>query len=189
MHTPIKVAIQGDRASFHEIAAYQYYDVPVALVYCQSFEEVFSLVLNSIVDRAFVAVSNSSHGPIEHVHALMSDCDLTVEGEYLLPIHQHLIGTVESDLTDVKSVLSHPIALSQCSAFIENQLSEASVQSYYDTSAAIRYVKQQNDRSIVAIGSEEAATLYGLKILQRSIQNDPKNATLFWSLFQPGSQS
>lgn len=189
MRTPIKVAIQGDRASFHEIAARQYYGKSVELIYCQSFERVFDLLAKNDVDKAFFAVSNSSHGPIEQVHSLMSGCDLTVEGEYLLLIHQYLIGTVDSQLKDVKTVLSHPIALSQCSVYIKNQLAQASVRDYYDTSAAIRYVKQRGDRSIVAIGSEEAATLYGLKILQRSIQNDPNNTTLFKSLVNPTSHS
>jgi len=185
MQNPIKVAIQGEKASFHEIAAHQYYTAPIELLYCQSFEEVFEQSLNKTVDRAFVAVANSSHGKITNVHALMGANNLVIEGEHLLPIHQHLIGTPGSQLKDIKTILSHPIALSQCHIFIKNQFGEALVRDYYDTSAAVHYIQQRNDSSIAAIGSEAAARLYGLKILRRSIQNDPNNATLFTSLMLP----
>lgn len=180
--TPITVAIQGDRASFHEIAAHRYYKTPIQLIYCQTFEEAFEKLLSGTADKAFVAVANSNHGDIDEVKQLMITNNVVPDGEYLLPIQQHLIGLDNTDLEKITTVISHPIALSQCSLYVKNQLSKAIVLDYYDTSAAIDYVKEKGDPSIAAIGSESAAELYGLKILRRSIQNDPNNATLFKSM-------
>lgn len=183
MHQPrIKVAIQGEKASFHEIAAHQYYTAPIELVYCDSFQDVFAALKNNTVDKALVAVSNSAHGEIKEVTSLIVRGNFVCEGEYLLFIQQHLIGLPEARPEDITRVVSHPIALSQCNQYLKNQLSRAALVDHYDTSAAVAYVKQQDDRSVAAIGSDAAAKLYGLKILQRSIQDDPRNATLFKSL-------
>jgi prephenate dehydratase len=181
MQDIIKVAIQGDKASFHEIAAYEYFNHPIQLVYCRSFKDVFMLLSEGSVDRAFVAVSNSNYGEIDEVKWLIGASRVLVEGEYLLPIQQHVIGIAGSDLYEVETVVSHPIALSQSSVYVDEHFRNASIVNYHDTAASVRYVKDQANTTIVAIGSEAAAELYGLTILQRSIQNDPNNATLFKS--------
>lgn len=181
MKSPIKVAIQGDRASFHEIAAHKYYRSPIQFVYCQSFAQVFDALQNHLVDRAFVAVSNSQLGEIREVQQLLAVHSVEVKGEYLLPIQQHLLGLPGSRLENMHTILSHRVALSQCSDFI-NDHQDALVQEYYDTAGAAKFVKEQDDPGIMAIGSEAAAKLYSLEIIVPSIHNDPDNATLFKSL-------
>ncbi|MDN5275083.1 MAG: putative Prephenate dehydratase [Candidatus Saccharibacteria bacterium] len=178
----ITVAIQGDRASFHEIAAMRYYKQPVTLVYCQSFEETFSKLASGEVDKIFVAVSNSNHGEIHEVKMLLDNNDLTTEGEYLLPIEQHIIGLPLTDLSKVRKIISHPVALSQCSEYLAKRFADVELENYHDTSAAVALVKQQSDSSLVAVGSERAADIHGLVILCRAIQDDLNNATLFKSL-------
>jgi prephenate dehydratase len=178
----IKVAIQGDKASFHEIAAMNYYSRPTSLIYCRSFEEVFSMLVNDEVDKAFVAVSNSNHGEIGEVKDLLEGENLIVEGEYTLPIEQHVVGLPGTDLSKVKKVISHPVALSQCSKYLAKQFVNAELEEYHDTSAAVALVKQRSDSSIVAIGSDRAADIHGLVVLCHAVQNDANNATLFKSL-------
>lgn len=182
MHNTIRVAIQGDRGSFHEIAAHKYYTYPVTLIYCESFEQVFATLRDGAADKIFVAIRNSDHGEIEEVKHLIATSEVKVEGEYLLPIEQHIIGFTESSAEAIKTVISHPIALSQSSLYMQQHFAHASVVNYHDTAAAVKYVKDRGDISIAAVGSEAAATLYGLKVLHRAIQNDPHNATLFKSL-------
>jgi prephenate dehydratase len=179
---PLKVAIQGDRASFHEIAALNYYEQPIELMYCRTFDEVFDSLLSGVSQRAFVAVRNTSHGDIDEVKKLLSFHRFNHEGEYRLPIDQHLIGLPGTELNTVKRVLSHPVALSQCSSYLDTHLSHAEKSEYYDTSAAVGHIKKLADSSCVAVGSERAAKLHGLIILKESIQNDTDNATIFHSL-------
>lgn len=178
---PITVAIQGDKASFHEIAALRYYTQPISLLYCGSFEEVFEKLTSGIVDKAFVAVKNSNHGEIKEVERLLARIHPHYEGEYLLPIQQHIIGLPETNLSGVTHVVSHPIAISQSSKYIERSFPGVHVMEYHDTAAAVEWVKQHADPKYVAVGSERAAELHGLVILQESIQNDPNNASLFRS--------
>jgi len=177
-----KVAIQGDRASFHEIAAIKYYTEPIELVYCQTFEQVFDLLKNNSVDKVFVAVKNTSHGEINVVKELKDYYQPIIEGEYPLRIEQHVVGLPNADMRGIKTIISHPIALSQCSVFIDSMSTEVSIHEYYDTSAAIEFVKKSDDPAIVAIGSEYAAQFHGLRILKRNIQNTVDNTTVFESL-------
>lgn len=183
MYTSLtKVAIQGDAASFHEIAAKKYYQNPIELIYCGSFEEVFKELVSGNADRALVAVKNSSHGYIKEVSNLLDNNNVIVEGQYDLKIQQHLIGLANSKINDIKRIVSHPVALSQCSLYIKDLLGNARIQNFHDTAAAVVYVKELGDPSVVAIGSETAARLYGMKIISRSIQNDSKNVTTFQSV-------
>lgn len=177
MHTKLKVAIQGDRASFHEIAAHKLYTEPIELTYCQTFAEVFDELRKGSVDKALVATSNSTHGIIDEAANLIYIYNAVEEAEYSLPITQHLIGLPSTDISKITTIISHPVALSQCSEFIKDlhQLN------YHDTAAAVEYVKMQNSPTLAAIASEAAAKLHGLVILKQAIQDDPNNVTVFKS--------
>ncbi len=177
----LKVAIQGDRASFHEIAAQRYYQESVELLYCQTFEETFALLHSGGADRAFVAVSNTAHGTITEVAKLINVHPVKTEGTHDLPIEQHLIGTSSANLGTIQRVVSHPVALSQCSIYLSERLAHSQKTEYHDTSAAVEYIKTLNSPGVAAIGSEAAATLHGMRIIKRAIQDDPNNVTTFQS--------
>lgn len=179
--SPIRVAIQGDRASFHEIAAKKHFTNPITLLYCQTFEEAFAHLLHGEADRTFVAVANSAHGTIQEVAQLVEAHPVTAEATHQLAIEQHIIGSKPIELSEIKEVISHPVALSQCSLYLESALRHSKKSDYHDTSAAVEYIKRRNDPSVVAIGSEAAAELHGMHILKRAVQDDPRNITTFTS--------
>lgn len=174
-----RVAIQGDRASFHEIAAHHYLHSPIDLSYCDSFTEVFTQLMSGKTDKALVAIKNSAHGSISEVQRLIDAHDVMIEGEYELEIQQHLIGVSGATVSEIKKVISHPVALSQCDHYLAAVLGNADQEPYHDTAAAVALVRELHDPSIAAIGSEAAAKLYGLEIINRSIQNSVKNTTTF----------
>ena len=173
------IAIQGEQASFHELAAKKYYKKPITLLYCDTFEEVFTALVNGKVDRAFVAVSNSAHGKIQLVENLLHSHAHQLENYYAYAVRQHLIGTHEATLDTISTVVSHPVALSQCEVHLQRF---KRLQEYHDTSAAVRHIAELNIPSMAALGSEEAAALYGLKVIARDLHDDPENITIFASL-------
>lgn len=175
------VSIQGRPASFHEIAAKAYYHLPISLIYRDSFEEVFDDVASGCADRAFVATQNSAHGVITETKQLKALGTTKIEGEYQLPITQHLIGLPSATVSDITEVISHPVALSQCARFL-SQHSSITQTTYHDTAAAVEFVAKNVNPHLVAIGSEAAAALYGLKIIEAAVQDDKDNTTTFQSL-------
>jgi len=173
------IAIQGGPFSFHELAAKQYLASPLTFEYCKTFQEVFDAIKTSKVDRGFIATSNSAHGPINEVSKLFEINLPIIEETYHYKVRQHLIGTADSTVMSITKVVSHPVALSQCSAYLRSY----HLEEYHDTAEAIRYVKELNNPGIAAVGSLAAANHYGLKILKSDIHNDPDNYTIF-VLFQ-----
>ena len=175
----MRVAIQGETGSFHHLAARRWYGEEPEIIACETFEDVFAALSDGRADQAVIAIENSLYGPITPVHDLLSKYKLPIVGEISERINQHLIGLPETDLTKVTSVISHPVALQQCSEFLSRELPAAKRLEYYDTAAAARHVKKKNDPKTVAIAGNLAATLVDLPVLKHNIENDPKNYTRF----------
>jgi len=96
-----------------------------------------------------------------------------------LRIEQCLIGLPGSSIQDIKAVYSHPVALAQCTDYLDNTLPSANREEHHDTAGSVKLIKELNDPSIAAIASREAAALYGLEVLADSIETNKENYTRF----------
>jgi prephenate dehydratase len=61
-----------------------------------------------------IPVENSIAGRVADVHHLLPSSGLKIIGEYFKPIHFQLMVNPGTRLEDVKTVISMPIATSQC---------------------------------------------------------------------------
>jgi prephenate dehydratase len=75
-------------------------------------------------------------------------------------------------------VNSHPIALMQCREFLSQHPQYKAVECE-DTARSAQLIKEKNLHGQAAICSEAAANLFGMKILQRSIETNKHNFTRF----------
>ena len=82
-------------------------------------------------------------------------------------------------LDDIRTVLSHPVALKQCGRFLRS-LEGAAAVACIDTAVAAESVKLEGDPAKAAIASSHAAKLHGLEILKSGIGDRPDNRTRFW---------
>lgn len=172
----LKVAYCGTEGAFAHIAACQLFPTAKKVAY-SGFKKAYEAVENGECDCAVMPVENSFAGDVGQVNDLMFSGSLHVNGMYDLPVTHDLLGVPGTTLDDVKTVVSHPQALSQCFTFIKEMgLSE---EEYSNTALAAQYVKSKNDKSIVAIGSAESAKLFGLTVVARSINDDRSNTTRF----------
>lgn len=182
------VAIQGDQASFHDIAAKRLFG-DVGRVYCDTFARTFEAVTEGKADAALCAIENSLYGSINEVYDLLLAHQLKITGEVFLRIEQCLIGLPGTKVDNIKKVYSHPVALAQCAAYLDTTLAQAEREEYHDTAASVAFVKELGDPTIAAIASREAAELHGLSILAASIETNKENYTRFVALskaVQPG---
>jgi len=175
----MQIAIQGKAHSFHHIAAEKWAKQPVEILPKSSFRDVFEALKHHETNLGVVAVSNSNYGPIQETAALLKEYGFPVVSTVSLPISQHLIGITGSSLATITQVYSHPIALAQCSHYLDTHLSNAERISYEDTSAAAAFVKTQNNPAIAAIAGSAATNYYGLEYVAKNIENDPDNTTSF----------
>ena len=86
------VAIQGVKGSFHHIVSQQYLDKSILVDECMTFDAVIESILNSKSDAAIMAIENSIAGAILPNYALIDDFQLTICGEFHLPINHNLMG-------------------------------------------------------------------------------------------------
>lgn len=174
-----KIAIQGDIASFHHIAAEEFFKSKISILPCETFAATFQATKEAEADMAVVAIENSLYGSINEVYDLLLKHHLWIKGEVYLRIKQCLIGLPDTEKSQITEVHSHPIALAQCEEFLDNDLIQAKRFEHHDTAASVADIKQWKDPAIAAIASQKAAQFHGLKILAEDIETNKENYTRF----------
>lgn len=175
----MKIAIQGAIGSFHHIAAEHHYGSGHEFIYSESFADVFLALTGGKAEVAVIAIENSMYGSINEVYDLLEVYRYPIVGEVIEHVHQNLIGFEGADLSVITKIYSHPVALAQCADFIEHQLPHAEIIEYHDTAAAVDFVRQSGEHSLAAIGSEAAARLHDMSILESGVQDEQDNYTRF----------
>jgi prephenate dehydratase len=174
----MKVAIQGFRGSFHEVAARQYFGLDAALSFCATFGEVVAQVADGRAEAALMAMENSLAGSILPNYLLLERHPLTITGEVYLPIHQHLLVLPGTTLADVQAVHSHPMALRQCGDYLSQYLHWQLVETE-DTGLSAQLLAERRTPGLAVIAGAQAAEAFGLEILAPAINDDPNNYTRF----------
>ncbi|MGB5188765.1 prephenate dehydratase [Robiginitalea sp.] len=175
---PIRVAIQGIRGSNHHQVADDYFESEVELVECMSFHALVDALLAGTADQGVMAIENSIAGSIIPNYALVCKHHLHIIGEHYLNIHHHMMALPGQELSDIREVRSHPMALLQCREYLKTQPQITMVEDA-DTAETAQRIHQQQLKGIAAIAPQMAAALYGLEIVARDIQTIPNNATRF----------
>lgn len=173
-----KIAIQGTEASFHDVAAREYFGSAIDLVECRTFRQQCRELVADGSDYALMAIENSLVGSILPNYGLLEEFPIEIAGEVYIRIQQHLLALPGQRLADIASVRSHPIALQQCSEFLESQPQIRSIESH-DTAASAKEIAANQLQGVAAIAGRLAAERFGLVILAESIENNRANYTRF----------
>ncbi len=126
---------------------------------------------------AMIPIDNSHVGRVPDVYRLLPEANVSIKAEFFLRVRHMLLSVPGSSPDQVQRVLSHPMALSQCSAAL-SQLGADQV-AVDSSSYAAKKVGEQNSPTIAAIGSLGAARLYGLQPILEDIQDSHSNFTRF----------
>lgn len=175
----MKIAIQGQPASFHDQAAHQLFAEQIELICCETFSDTFDALMNGHADVAVVAIENSLYGTINPVYDLLLQHRPWISGETYIRIHQCLVGMPDANLSEIAEVYSHTAALAQCEQFLAQQLPRAKRFEHADTAGAAADVAKWGDPTKAAIASAAAAKQYGLHILASDIETHHHNYTRF----------
>lgn len=171
-----RVACQGVAGAYSELAAEQLVRESET-VFFPTWDAVFRAVADGEVPFGVLPIENSTAGSVNEVYDLLMRYRLTICGGRKVHIRHCLVGLPEASLESVRTVLSHPQALSQCSAFLaEHGLDERTAT---NTAIAAETVVRDGNAEVCAIASRQTAELYGLKILASGIQNAERNDTRF----------
>lgn len=173
------VAFQGETGAFSEAAAEQLVEGPITLLPCATFDAAVRAVVDGHADYAAIPIVNLIAGPVhEAVDALGQFTSLETSRQLDLPIHLALLGLPGAVIGELREVLSHSIALQQCTLFLAEHALMTPIDAL-DTARAARMVAIRRDPTVAAIAAPWAAKHYGLVILAEELEDRPDNVTTF----------
>lgn len=173
-----RVAIQGGLGAYHDIAAHNYFQEDLEIVPCITFKDIFVEADNDEQLLGVMAIENTIVGGLLQNHDLLKLSNMRIAGEHKLRISHTLSALPGQDIGDIKEVISHPMALMQCSDFLDT-FPNLKVVEHEDTALAAKDIFEQNLTGVAAVCSERAAQLYNLNVLARSIETNKRNFTRF----------
>lgn len=168
----MKAAYQGAPGAFGHLACLTFLPgcEPVALA---TFGDVVATVERGEAERGMLPIENNEAGPTG-AQALIDASSLAVLSEHELPVRMHLLGLPGASLDQIRTVVSHPIALRQCARSLARL--ELAAEATSNTAIAAR---QLSNPARAVLASEAAAEAYGLTFLIRDVHDRPDNATRF----------
>src|SRR3546814_359164 len=151
---------------------------------CQSFEDMLAAVQEGEADYAMVPVENSVAGRVADIHHLLPESGLFIVGEHFQRVNHMLLGVPGARLDGLKEVRAHPQSLAQCRKLIK-RLGLKRI-NHADNAGAADEVARLGDPSVAAIASSIAGEIYGLEVLEDSIEDAAHNTTRFLIMARQG---
>ncbi|RXH57015.1 prephenate dehydratase [Granulicella sibirica] len=179
-----RIAIQGELGSNSHMAALAMLG-EMEIVPCALSAEVFNRVVSGDVDGAVLPIENSLHGSVAEHYDLLLERPVEVRAESMLRIRHCVIATPGVRLEEVRRVMSHPVALSQCRRWLHAH-PEIEVVPFYDTAGSVKRLMSDGLRDAAGIAPELAARQYGAEILVGGIEDHVENFTRFYLLGREG---
>lgn len=171
--------MQGVAGCYHEQAAREFFaEESIDIVPCRSFTKLFETLREDESMMGIMAIENTIAGALLQNHELLRESHMQIVGEHKLRIEHMVAALPGTSISDIEEVNSHPIALMQCQRWLRG-VPDAKVVEKDDTASSAKEIATQQLRGHAAICSELAAKLYGLEIIERSVETNKRNFTRF----------
>lgn len=170
------VAYLGPAGSFTQQAVMKQFGHDVEALAEADIDACFHAVETGRAEFAVVPVENSTEGAVSRTLDLIVASPLKVCGEVMLPVHQTLMRT-QAGLDGIERVYGHAQSLAQCQQWLSRHLPNARRISVVSNSEGARLAAAEPDAA--TLGSEAAAELYGLLVVQARVEDEASNTTRF----------
>ncbi len=173
-----RVCYQGAEGAYSELATKKFFGDDVNCFHVDSFRDAFGALEDGSADYAVLPIENSTAGIVSEIYDLLTEYENYIVGEQIIEIRHCLLGLPGAQISDIKTVYSHPQSLMQSARFLADHSSIKQV-SMKNNAFAARKVADDKDKTQGAIASANAADVYGLEILQEGINQAESNSTRF----------
>jgi prephenate dehydratase len=177
----MRIAYLGEIGAYSEQAAINHFGTEADLIPQESFHNIFKSVEENHAEYGLVPIENSLAGSIHQNYDLLLQHDLSIIGEQYLRIRHCLIVRPGTKISEIKTIISHPQALAQCSHYIR-KMESVTTEPKYNTAASVKMISESSDHTIAAIASKRAAEVYGMEVIAEDIEDNPANFTRFLAL-------
>ena len=172
-----RVAYQGIPGANSEMAIIQHFGDDVECLPCRDFHHLFDALQADTVDFSLLPVENVLAGSVAGAYEMLLDHDVRIQAEIILHVHHALLANQGVAVEDVRFARSHPQALMQCERYLKRHNLEPV--GWYDTAGSAQDLAENPEADVAVIATELAGKLYGLRTLERQIEDEPYNYTRF----------
>ncbi len=170
------VACQGVPGSNSSVACKNAFAIS-DITYFKSFEGVFNAVEKGFCEYGVLPIENSTAGSVLEVYDLMNKYSFHIARSVRVKVNHCLVGVKGATKKDIKKIISHSQALSQCSSYLKDLgINSESVE---NTALAAQLVSENNDKSLACLCRKECAEIYNLEVLEENVQDNASNYTRF----------
>jgi prephenate dehydratase len=173
------VAFQGEHGAFSEEALLTHFGGRALPLPRRDFQAVGEAVLGAEADFGILPVENTLAGSVQGSHDVLAEGGLTIVGEIVIAIRLFLLGVPGAREDQLRRILSHPVALAQCTRYLRAH-PRAEAVAVHDTAGAAQEVARVGDPEVAAISPRGAAERYGLSVLASDLQDRSDNQTRFY---------
>ena len=173
---PLKIGYLGPEGTFSQQAVHKQFGHSAKGLPLVSIEEVFDEVAAGNADFGVVPVENSGQGTIQSTLDMFLTSPLKICGEVELRVHQYLLSRT-GHIEDIERVYSHGMSLAQCKNWLRQNLPGVHKEAVASNAEAVRRAKKSDDAA--AIAGENAAHVYGMKVVAGPIEDRSDNTTRF----------
>lgn len=171
------VACQGTEGAYSQIACDKVFNI-ANIMYFQTFEGVFQGVEKGLCQYGILPIENSTAGSVNEVYDLMKKYKFHIVKSLRLKVDHALLSKKGNKKEDIKEIISHEQALSQCADLIKS-MNGVKITLCDNTAIAAKIVAESPKNDIAAISSVFCSDLYGLSVLDENIQDCGSNYTRF----------
>lgn len=175
----LTISIQGYLGSFHHQATQFLFGDHLELLQRDTFTQAMTDLVNGNADYCVLADENQIAGPVGETKRLLKQHQDEVEvlNSTTINVDQNLIVIPGTKLDQIRTVYSHPMAIKQCSQFL--QKSGLTAIASADTALSVKEMMDNKDPSVASIAGAFAAKWYEATILEKNIQDTANNKTRF----------
>lgn len=173
-----RVVFQGAEGAYSQAAMHQYFGDRIDSFHVDTFRDAMLAIDEGSADFAVLPIENSTAGIVSEIYDLLVEFENYIVGEQIIRIEHCLMAVPGTELSDVKTVFSHPQSLMQSARFLNTHPEWRQI-SMQNNAFAAKKVAEDKDRTQAAIASEYAAKLYGLEILKKGVNQSDTNSTRF----------
>lgn len=173
----VRVVFQGAEGAYSQAAMVRYFGDQIDSIHVDTFRDAMSAIDEGSADFAVLPIENSTAGIVNEIYDLLVEFENYIVGEQIIRIEHCLLGVPGTQLSDIRTVYSHPQSLMQSSRYLANHGWQQI--SMPNNAFAARRVAEEKRTDQAAIASEYAGAVYGLEVLAKPVNNVSSNSTRF----------
>ncbi len=178
------VACQGVQGAYSQEACERFFKMP-KIIYTKNFKGVFAAIEKGLCRYGVLPIENSTAGSVNQVYDLLKSYDFHIVKSMRVKIEHCLLVNKGVQKSDIKEVISHEQALSQCDDYLRREFPDAKITVYENTATSAKYLSESGRKDAAVLGSEICGSYYSLDCLESSVQDSDNNYTRFICITKP----